>query len=310
MHSDVATLRSGIELAYDVFGDPADRPLLLVMGLGGPGLWWDWRLCEQLADRGFFVIRFDNRDVGRSSRIDAVVTRRQVVRAYLGQPVQPPYGLGDLAADAFGLLDHLGIRRAHVTGVSMGGMIAQTMAITEPDRVRSLVSMLSTTGRRRVGWTNPRLFPLLLGRRKTSLEAYVAGSQRAIRALCPPQYRPGPEETDRKSAATWERGVDQPGAVRQTLAILCQPDRTQALGRLRLPALALHGTSDRLVHSSGGRATAAAIPGCELVMVPGLGHDLPVPLHGLFADVITRTAEREHAAEGARRSTPATSSAW
>ena len=152
-----------VELCYQTFGTPDDEPLLLVMGLGGPMTWWDPELCQLLADRGFYVVRYDNRDTGRSSRGQGRVTRATLVRAFAGRRVRAPYSLTDMADDAFGLLDHLGMESAHVCGVSMGGMIAQTMAIEHPKRVRSLTSIMSTTGKRTVGWQHPSLLPNLLG---------------------------------------------------------------------------------------------------------------------------------------------------
>jgi pimeloyl-ACP methyl ester carboxylesterase len=152
---ETASLPSGVELCYQTFGEPSADPLLLVMGLGGPMNWWDPGLCAKLADAGFFVIRYDSRDIGKSSRDRGRVTQRMLVRSFLGRagrPAPAPYTLDDLAGDAFGLLDHLGIDSAHIVGVSMGGMIVQTMAILRPERVRSLTSIMSTTGRRMVGW--------------------------------------------------------------------------------------------------------------------------------------------------------------
>jgi pimeloyl-ACP methyl ester carboxylesterase len=163
----LATLPTGVRLCYQTFGEPTGDPLLLVMGLGGPMTWWDPGFCAMLAEAGFFVIRFDNRDTGRSSRSRGRVTRRMLVHSFLGpgsRPPRPPYTLDDMAGDAFGLLDHLDIEAAHVMGVSMGGMIVQTMAVLRPERVLSLTSVMSTTGRRTVGWQDPRLLPLLLAR--------------------------------------------------------------------------------------------------------------------------------------------------
>src|SRR3954471_13129353 len=166
-----------VELCYQTFGTPNGEPLLLVMGLGGPMTWWDPALCRMLVDRGFYVIRFDNRDSGRSSRMTGRVTRATLVRAFAGQRVRAPYTLTDMADDAFGLLDHLGLESAHVCGVSMGGMIAQTMAIEHPARVRSLTSIMSTTGKRTVGWAHPSLLPNLLGR-AAGREGYIQASVR------------------------------------------------------------------------------------------------------------------------------------
>ncbi|MGH3386864.1 MAG: alpha/beta fold hydrolase [Nocardioidaceae bacterium] len=293
MQEAVATLPSGVEIAYDTFGDRADRPLLLVMGLGGPGLWWDTALCDNLAGRGFFVVRYDNRDVGRSSYLhEHRVNRRQLVRAFLGRRRAAPYTMAEFAADAFELLDHLGIERAHVTGVSMGGMVAQTMAITRPDRVLSLVSMMSTTGRRTVGWQDPRLLPILLAPQRNTRVAYIEGSRRIWKMIGSPGYPADPAAGEVRAGDTWDRGVNPSGALRQMLAIVTQPDRTAALRRLRIPVTVIHGTADKMVHPSGGRATAAAVPGAELVMIPRMGHDLPPALFDTFADAIERTADR------------------
>src|SRR5262245_23889408 len=157
-----ATVSTGIEMCYRTFGDPADEPMLLLMGLASPLIWWDPAFCSMLADRGYYVITTDNRDVGRSTKVRGRVTRRMLVRAYSGLGGEAPYSMSDMAADEFALLDHLDIERAHVVGVSMGGMIAQTMAVDDPARVRSLTSIMSTTGGRTVGWSHPRLLPALL----------------------------------------------------------------------------------------------------------------------------------------------------
>jgi pimeloyl-ACP methyl ester carboxylesterase len=195
MVDGVASLPSGVEIAYSTFGPSSAPPLLLVMGLGGPSIWWHDELCRDLVDRGFHVIRYDNRDVGWSTAIkDQWVHRRQVVRAFMGRPVPGAYTMADLAEDAFGLLDHLGIEAAHITGVSMGGMIAQTMAVTHPDRVLSLVSIMSSTGRRTVGWQHPALLPMLLRRSVNTREAYIRQSARVWDAIGSPGYPEDPEE--------------------------------------------------------------------------------------------------------------------
>jgi pimeloyl-ACP methyl ester carboxylesterase len=293
MADGVATLPSGVEIAYCTFGPESAPPLLLVMGLGGPSIWWHDELCSDLVDRGFYVIRYDNRDVGWSTYLkEHRVRRRHLVRAFVGYRAAAPYTMADLADDACGLLDHLGIEAAHVCGVSMGGMIAQTMAITEPERVLSLVSIMSSTGRRTVGWQDPRLLPMLLSRSSRSREAYVAQSARVWNAIGSPGYPEDPDEKARRAGETWDRGVNVAGTARQMLAVLTQPDRSRALRGLKVPALVIHGTADKMVHPSGGRATAAAIPDAELQLVPGMGHDLPLALHPLFVDGIERTALR------------------
>lgn len=288
----LAPVSSEVELCYQTFGDPDGEPLLLVMGLGGPMTWWPRDLCVLLAQAGFHVVRFDNRDAGRSSRMSGTVRTGALARAFVGAPSRAPYGIGDLAGDAFGLLDHLGLRSAHLAGISMGGMIAQTMALAAPERVRSLTSMMSTTGRRGVGWQSPALLPTFATPRGPGLEAYIRRSMTVWRIIGSPGF-PMPEaELRDRATETWERGVDEAGVLRQMMAVLTQPDRTRALGSLEVPTLVMHGLADRMVHVSGGRATAAAIRGAELRLVRGWGHDLPVALFPTFVSGIRRTADR------------------
>lgn len=286
-------LPNGVELSFDTFGEPTKPAVLLIMGLGGPLNWWHPELCDRLSDAGFFVIRYDNRDVGRSTKFNGQGgTRRAVVRAYSRVGAKPPYTMSDMAGDALGLLDHLGIGQAHVTGVSMGGMIAQTLAIEHSTRVLSLVSIMSTTGRRSVGWQHPRLFPLLLGRSRPDRDSVIARSVHTWDVIGSPAYPTPPDETRERAGETYDRGISPSGIARQMQAIVAQPDRTHLLGEVRVPTMVIHGLSDRLVHVSGGRATARAIPGAELMLVPGMGHDLPRELWPVFVDGITRTAHR------------------
>lgn len=286
-----APVGNGIELCYQTFGDPDGEPLLLVMGLSGPMTWWDPDLCEMLVERGFYVVRYDNRDVGRSSRAQGRVTRATLVRAFTGRKVRAPYSLSDLAADAFGLLDHLGLDSAHVVGVSMGGMVVQTMAVEQPSRVRSLTSIMSTTGKRTVGWQHPSLLANLIGR-AGGREAYIRSSVAIWKRIGSPGYPVADEEVQARAEETWDRGISAAGTLRQMVAILTQPNRTPRLRALKVPALVVHGLADKMVHVSGGRATAAAIPGAELLLVDGMGHDMPTALHETFADGIRRTADR------------------
>lgn len=287
-----APLANGVEICYQTFGDPDADPLLLVMGLGGPMNWWDTELCELLAERGFFVIRYDNRDTGRSSRMRGRVDRRMLVRAFLGRPVAAPYSIADMADDAFGLLDHLGIESADVVGASMGGMIAQTMAIARPDRVRSLTSIMSTTGRRTVGWQSPALLPTLIARRGPDREAYIAGSRKVWAIIGSPGFPKDPDDLERRGHETWDRGISREGTLRQMVAVVTQPDRTAQLRQLKMPALVIHGLADRMVHVSGGRSTAMSIPGSELLLIDGMGHDFPQPLFETIASAVRRTADR------------------
>ncbi len=287
-----AHLESGIELCYETFGSPEDPAVLLIMGLGGPMGWWDSELCTALADRGFFVIRYDNRDTGRSTKLrQHRVTRADLLRAFAGR-ARPPYTLGDMAEDAIGLLDHLGIAAAHVAGVSMGGMIAQTMAIEHPDRVLSLTSIMSTTGRRTVGWQHPKLIPTLLGSSGSGREGYLANAQRSWRRIGSPAFPTTTESMLARAAETWDRGWAASGVLRHMMAVLTQPDRTKHLSRVGVPTAVVHGLSDPLVHRSGGRATARAIPDAEHVEIAGMGHDLPRQLWPTIIDTIVRTAHR------------------
>ena len=282
----------GVEIATQAFGNPADEPVLLVMGVMASMLWWPDEFCERLAAQGRYVIRYDNRDTGRSSRIRARVTRGQLVRAFGGRKVKTPYTMADLAGDAVALLDHLGLGSAHVAGISMGGMIAQTVAIEHPKRVRSLTSVMSTTGRRTVGWQDPRLIPALIAPRKPGRESYVETSVAFWDVIGSPVYPADRDRLAARAGETFDRGYSASGVMRQMLAILKQPDRTPRLRRLRVPALVVHGMADKMVHVSGGRSTAAAIPGAELVLIDGMGHDLPPALFETVVEAIARTADR------------------
>ncbi len=287
-----APIGPGIELCYQTIGDPDGDPLVLVMGLGGPMTWWDPQMCRMLAEQGFYVIRFDNRDVGRSSRVGGRVTRSMLVRAAAGLRVRAPYSLGDMAADTFGLMDHLGLESAHLAGVSMGGMIAQKMAITQPRRVRSLTSIMSTTGRRTVGWQHPSLLSTLLASRGPSRDDYVASSTAIWRLIGSPGYPQPLEQTKERAGETYDRGVSASGVLRQMLAVVTQTNRSARLHSLHVPTLVVHGLADKMVHVSGGRATAAAIPGAELLVIDAMGHDLPPDLFPTFVEGIRRTADR------------------
>jgi pimeloyl-ACP methyl ester carboxylesterase len=287
-----APIGRDMEICYQTFGDPAAEPLLLVMGLGGPMTWWDADFCRLLAGRGFFVIRYDNRDTGRSTRAQGRVTRAMLVRAFFGRPVRAPYAMADLAEDAAGLLDHLGLDSAHVCGVSMGGMIAQTLAIAHPDRVRSLVSIMSTTGRRTAGWQDPRILPVMLAPRGTDLESYVAGAARMGALIGSPRYPESAERSRARAEETHRRGISSSGVLRQMLAVLTQPNRERDLAGLTMPVAVVHGMNDRMVNPTGGKATASAIPGAQLLLIPGMGHDMPPELWDTFADVIRRTADK------------------
>jgi pimeloyl-ACP methyl ester carboxylesterase len=279
-----------VELVYETIGDPAGEPLLLVMGLGMQLIHWDRELCELFAGRGFRVIRFDNRDAGLSTKVDAPVPN--VMRLMAGLPARVPYLLDDMASDAFSLLDHLGIERAHVVGTSMGGMIAQMMAIRRPERVLSLGSMLSTTGDRRVGTPKLRVWSLLMRRAPNDRTEYISYFIRIFRLIGSPAYPADTERVRELAAATYDRGHHPAGTARQLAAILASGSRTAGLRRLDVPTVVIHGRSDPLVPVRGGIATAKAIPGAELVTIPGMGHDMPRELWPTFVEAIAGNAER------------------
>jgi pimeloyl-ACP methyl ester carboxylesterase len=283
-------------ICYQTFGERSGEPLLLVMGLSGPMTWWPEDLCRHLATEGFFVIRYDNRDTGRSDRIDhRRLGRAHLVRAFFKAPVTAAYSLSDMAGDGLAVLDALGVSAAHVTGVSMGGMICQTLAIEHPDRVLSLTSIMSGTGSRRVGWQDPKLLPKLLARSDRSREAYVESSAQYWRLIASPAYADDVEVQRERAGVTWDRGISLSGVLRQMMAILTSPDRTRRLRDVTVPATVVHGTDDRMVHVSGGKATARAIRGAELMLVPGMGHDLPGALFPTFVEAISRSAARARA---------------
>jgi pimeloyl-ACP methyl ester carboxylesterase len=288
---------NGIELCYQEMGDPDGEPLLLVMGLATQMIAWDEEFCAMLAERGFRVVRFDNRDIGRSTRIRSG-SLPNMLDLVVGRG-EPAYRLRDMAADTAGLMDHLGIESAHLVGASMGGMIAQCTAIGYPERVRSLTSIMSTTGSRRVGHPSYRTFGLLLGKRPREREAAIERVVKTFRTIGSPGY-PFEEEHIRELAArSFDRGHSQAGIARQLHAITASGDRTPHLRKLDLPALVIHGKNDVLVNPSGGRATAKAIPDARLKMVDGMGHDLPRALWPSFVEEIAANAARASEAKQA-----------
>jgi pimeloyl-ACP methyl ester carboxylesterase len=285
---------NGIELCYQEMGYADGEPLLLVMGLATQMLAWDEGFCGLLVDRGFRVIRFDNRDIGRSTKIESAgVPRRLDMMA--GRRASAPYLLRDMAADTFGLMDHLGLDSAHVAGASMGGMIVQTMAIERPERVRSLVSIMSNTGSRWTGMPSRKAMAVLLGRPPRDREAAIERAVRTFSVIGSPGYPFDEERLRRVAGRSYDRGHSAAGVARQLHAITASGDRTQALRGVRVPATVIHGNRDPLVRPAGGRATARAIPNARLKMIDGMGHDLPRQLWPVFAEEIAGTAARSRA---------------
>jgi pimeloyl-ACP methyl ester carboxylesterase len=281
---------NGMQIVYETIGDPANTPLLLVMGLGMQLIHWDRELCERLAERGFWVIRFDNRDAGLSTKVDAPVP--DVRRAMLGLRVGAPYLLSDMAEDAAGLLDHLGVEAAHVVGASMGGMIAQELALRHPERVLSLTSIMSTTGERRAGRPKLRVMSTLMRRAPHDRQGFIDHFVRLFRLIGSRGYPYDEERIRELAAATYERDHDPAGTGRQLAAILASGDRTERLRSLRLPVTVIHGRDDPLVPLRGGKATARAVEGARLIAIPGMGHDLPEPVWPTVIDAIAETAAR------------------
>ena len=289
MPEEVARV-NGIEIAYERMGDPSNPPLLLVMGLGMQLIHWDLELCEMLVGRGFHVIRFDNRDVGHSTKIAAPVP--DVRRAMLGLHVDAPYLLGDMADDAVGLLDHLGIQAAHVVGASMGGMIGQTMAIKHPERVLSRPARRATTGERSVGRPKLRVWSVLVRRAPRQKQGFIDHFVRVFKMIGSRGFAFDEARIRELAAATYERDHDAAGTGRQLAAILASGDRTAQLHSVRVPTTVIHGRDDPLVPFRGGRATAEAIPGARLIAIPGMGHDLPREVWPQVVDAVAETAAR------------------
>jgi pimeloyl-ACP methyl ester carboxylesterase len=269
------TCRVGdVDIAYETFGDPSNPALLLVMGLATQMIAWHDDFCAQLADHGFHVIRFDNRDVGRSTpmRHLPVPTLRQLA---LRSKKAAGYTLTDMAGDAVGLLDHLGIERAHVAGASMGGMIAQTIAIEHPQRVLSLCSIMSNTGARWSGQPKLATYRVLLGKPPQERDKFIDHVLKTYRVIGSPDLDRDENDLRDLAARSFDRGRNPAGSGRQRAAIIASGDRSSRLREIKAPTVVIHGTKDRLVSPSGGRATAKAIPGAKLVTIEGMGHDLP-----------------------------------
>jgi pimeloyl-ACP methyl ester carboxylesterase len=287
----------GIELCCETFGDRADPPLVLVMGLGMQMVHWPLGLIAQLVERGLYVVRFDNRDRGCSTHVPiAPPTRMRLITRRFG-PEQ--YTIEDMALDTAGLLDALGLESAHLAGVSMGGMIAQTLAATRPRRVRSLVSIMSSTGSRRAGQPKAHVYPLLLRPASRERAAYVESQLKVLTAIGAPGDVLDTPEVRALIGAAYDRDPDVAATARQLGAILASGDRTRALRGIVAPTLVIHGERDPLITPSGGVATARAIPGARLQLVPSMGHGLPPRLWPLLVDAVVAHVEAAERAQAA-----------
>ncbi|MDE2365032.1 MAG: alpha/beta hydrolase [Hyphomicrobiales bacterium] len=282
---------NGQTLCYQTFGDGRAPVILLIMGLGAQMTLWDDDFCAQLAGRGYRVVRFDNRDIGRSSKIDAPVKvdfADLIMKQMRGEKIESPYTLRDMAADACGLLDHLGISRAHVVGASMGGMITQEMAINFPDRMLSMTSIMSSTGNPALPPPTPEAAAVLMAPPPKSREDYIEAFAKTWKVLRAGSF-PADESRDAQRAArTWERGLNPMGVARQMLAIFASGDRRAKLGAAKTPALVIHGDVDPLVRLAAGEDTAKSIPGSKLVVVKTMGHAIPTPLAPQIVDTIAQ----------------------
>jgi pimeloyl-ACP methyl ester carboxylesterase len=299
MAEQFATLGDDLEICFETFGDEADPAMLLVMGLGTQMLGWPDAFCELLASRGHFVIRYDNRDCGRSTHFDGH-RPPSVKQLLLRDRTCAPYSLADMADDGIGVLDHLGLDTADVVGVSMGGMIAQTMAARHPDRVRSLASLMSNTGHRWRGMPGLRAYPIFLRMPVTTKDAAIDSVVATFKLIGSPDFPFDEDELRTVAERSYARGYDPSGTGRQLAAIIAAGDRTAEVAKITAPTLVVHGTRDVMVTPSGGKATARAIKGARLVLIDGMGHDLPRDLWdgiaGLIEGNIARAATQRAAA--------------
>lgn len=286
---------NGISITYEDKG-PREAPvILLVMGLGGQLTLWPEEFVDALNARGFRTIRYDNRDVGLSTRFEAAGVpniKWMVVKSVLGLPVRAAYSLADMAADGIALLDHLDVSRAHIVGVSMGGMISQHIAARYPERVLSLTSVMSTTGNRRLPRSDKEAMRVLTSRPMSGEpEDMIAFSVRAARVIGSPGYPADEDRLQRRVRADFERGWYPQGVARQMAAIVADGDRREMLKNVKAPTLVIHGENDPLVPIAGGRDTASHIAGATLLTIPGMGHDLPLGLVDTMADAIAGHAK-------------------
>jgi pimeloyl-ACP methyl ester carboxylesterase len=280
-----------LDIEYETMGSPLDPPILLIMGFTAQMIAWPDAFCARLVDRGYHVIRFDNRDCGLSGKLDGVaVDPNAVMHARLSEVELPPvpYTLSDMALDAIGLLDHLSLDSAHIVGASMGGMIAQTLAIEHPTRVRSLTSIMSMTGELEFGSPTPEAGEVLLAPPPTDRAAYIENS---VNARVWQSRRYFDEKQVRDDAARgFDRAFYPEGSARQLAAIYASGSRALGLSALRVPTLVVHGTDDTLLQPDGGRRTAELVPGSSLLMLADMGHDLPEPLQPMITGAIAAHA--------------------
>lgn len=296
-----AQVSPGVELAYETYGDPADPTVLLVMGLGTQMLAWRPAFCELLVAEGFHVVRYYNRDIGGSTHFSEHAPPK-ALELFTRRIKDPAYTLDEMADDAAGLLDALGVASAHVVGVSMGGMIAQMLAVRHPAKVRSLASIMSTTGGSRVGRPALKVLPFLVKPPALERTAAIERTLALADVIGSTGFERDVASTRDIAGLSFDREPDRRGAGRQLGAIIASGDRTKALAKITAPTLVIHGLGDRMVNVSGGRATAKAIPGARLELIDGMGHDMP---SGLWPRIVKLVSEQAHAADGGAVAAPA-----
>lgn len=286
---------NNIEIHYETFGNPSAKPLLLIMGFGSQLIHWDEEFCEMLAKRGHYVIRYDNRDVGLSTKIDEAGTPdflKAISSFQKGEKVQAPYTMDDMADDAVGLLDALKISSAHICGCSMGGVIAQYIAINHPSRVLSLTSMMSTTGNPDLPPLNPEAMKLFLLPVPSKRDAYIKDYVKREKVMYGPIIPLDEERRRLYAAKAYDRCFYPQGNTRQIMALLTSGNRKPALASVKIPTLVIHGGNDPLVSLEAGKDTAEAIPGAELLIIDGMGHSLPPETWSQVVDGISRNTTK------------------
>ncbi len=291
-----------VELFYEEWGPSDGVPLLMIMGLSAQMISWDDSLMQAFVDHGFAPVRFDNRDVGESTWFDdaPVDIEAEIGHFLAGEPLSAPYSIEDMADDAAAVLDAVGWKGAHILGASMGGMIAQSFAIRYPEKTRSLTSIMSTTGDPDVGQPDPAAAEALMQPTPEGRDAAIEASIRTGRVIGSPVHFDADAERV-KAERAYDRGSNPDGVLRQLLAILTQSSRTEALGRLEMPALVIHGALDPLVNPSGGRRTHEALADSELIELPEAGHDIPGVYRPELVARIAELAQRADAGDATRR---------
>lgn len=293
-HSEEKIVKANdIEIAYDTFGESPDPPLLLIMGLSSQMIYWDEAFCQELASRGYWVIRFDNRDVGLSTKLEKAGVpdlMQLLMKVQQGEAVEAPYTLLDMAADAIGLLDALEIDTAHIVGASMGGMIAQSIAINYPERIRTLTSIMSSTNHPDLPQPSPEAISVLITPPPSDRGEYIEDSVKTWGFLNGPKYPLNEKLIRERAARAYDRSYYPAGAGRQLAAILASGNRREELKSVEIPSLVIHGDADPLVSLEGGKDTAKSITGAELLIIEGMGHSIPVEVAPKLIDAITRHA--------------------